>query len=56
MVNYKRGFGLEERTAKFGENVISFCKILKKDEITKSIINQLIRSSTSVGVNYMEAN
>ncbi|PIU10921.1 four helix bundle protein [Candidatus Kuenenbacteria bacterium CG08_land_8_20_14_0_20_37_23] len=49
-------FDLEERTAKFGENIIKFCKTIFKDEITRSIIDQLVRSGTSVGANYMEAN
>ena len=47
---------LEERTAKFGENIIAFCRILDSNAINKPIINQLIRSSTSIGANYMEAN
>ena len=50
------GFDLEERTARFGENVIKFCKTIQIDEITKPLVNQLIRSATSVGANYMEAN
>lgn len=49
-------FNLEERTAVFGEKIISFCMSLKIYEISKPIINQLIRSATSVGANYMEAN
>lgn len=49
-------YDLEERTAKFGENIIDFCKLIKQDIITKPIINQLIRSGTSIGANYMEAN
>jgi len=49
-------YDLEERTAKFGENVISFCKNIKQDTINRPIISQIIRSSTSVGANYMEAN
>lgn len=48
-------FDLEERTAKFGENVIEFCSGLPKDEITKPLINQLVRCGTSVGANYCEA-
>ena len=52
----KATFDLEERTAKFGGDVINFCKSLTQDNINKSIINQLIRSATSVGANYMEAN
>ena len=49
-------YNLEERTAKFGESVILFCKSINQDTINKPIINQLIRSATSVGANYMEAN
>ena len=48
-------YDLEERTAKFGEAVIDFCKKVQKDSINNPIINQLIRSSTSVGDNYCEA-
>ncbi|MEK7080493.1 MAG: four helix bundle protein [Patescibacteria group bacterium] len=50
------GYNLEERTAKFGESVIIFCKNINQDTINKPLINQLIRSATSVGANYMEAN
>lgn len=49
-------YDLEERTAKFGEDIIDLCKSLKEDSISKPIINQLVRSATSVGANYMEAN
>ena len=49
-------YDLEDRTAKFGEQVIRFCKNLQQDSINKSIINQIVRSSTSIGANYMEAN
>jgi len=49
-------YDLEERTAKFGGGVIRFVKVLSKDEIGKPIIIQLVRSATSVGANYMEAN
>ncbi|MEK7067774.1 MAG: four helix bundle protein, partial [Patescibacteria group bacterium] len=41
--------------AKFGEDIIAFAKIIKRDEITKPILNQLIRSGTSIGANYCEA-
>lgn len=46
---------LEERTAKFGENVIKFCRELPRSELTKRIIDQLVGCSTSVGANYCEA-
>lgn len=49
-------FDLEERTAKFGETVIGLCRTIKQDSITKSLIDHLIRSATSIGANYMEAN
>jgi len=48
-------YDLEERTAKFGESIIEFSKKVIITEITKSLINQLIRSATSVGANYCEA-
>ncbi len=48
-------YDLEERTAKFGENIIEFAKELPKNIITIDIIKQLIRAGTSVGANYNEA-
>ncbi|MDD3887939.1 MAG: four helix bundle protein [Patescibacteria group bacterium] len=52
----KQNYNLEERTAKFGESIITYCKIIIQDSITKPIISQLIRSGTSIGANYCEAN
>jgi four helix bundle protein len=49
-------YNLEDRTAKFGEGIIDFCKSINQDAISKPLINQLIRSATSIGANYMEAN
>lgn len=49
-------YDLEDRTAKFGEMIIDFCKSVPENSITKPIINQVVRSGTSVGANYMEAN
>lgn len=49
-------YDLEERTAIFGENIITLCKVLPQNPISKPLINQLVRSSTSIGANYMEAN
>ena len=54
--NINSKYDLEERTAIFGENIIGFCKTLNQNAISKPIIVQLIRSSTSIGANYMEAN
>lgn len=52
----KPKYDLEERTAKFGEDVIRFCKELQQDAISRPLISQLVRSATSVGANYAEAN
>jgi len=49
-------YDLEERTSKLGENVISFAQIIQKNEISRPLISQIIRSATSIGANYMEAN
>ena len=48
-------FDLEERTGIFGENIIEICKSLSKNAINLPLINQIIKSGTSVGANYMEA-
>jgi four helix bundle protein len=50
------GYDLEERTAKFGENIIAFCESLPQNVINKPLIKQLINSGTSIGANYAEAN
>lgn len=54
--NSDESYNLEERTAKLGENIIELCKRVKKDSITNPLITQVIRSGTSVGANYVEAN
>ena len=48
-------FDLEERTARFGEGVIAFAKKVSRNSVTLSLISQLVRSGTSVGANYCEA-
>lgn len=52
----KPNYDLEERTAIFGEQIISFCRAAKKDSIVSPLLTQLVRSATSIGANYMEAN
>ena len=49
-------YDLEERTAVFGERIIKFCKVTPKNAITLPLIGQLVRSGTSIGANYCEAN
>ena len=50
-----RRFDLEERTAKFGEGVVAFAKTVPVTPVTRPLIEQLVRSATSVGANYAEA-
>lgn len=54
--NSKKNYDLEERTAKFGEDIIKFAKKLPITPVTRSLIDQLVRAGTSVGANYCEAN
>lgn len=49
-------YDLEERTAVFGESVLRFCRSVSKDTVTQPLVSQLVRSGTSIGANYMEAN
>ena len=48
-------YDLEDRTAVFGEKIIEFAKSLQRNPINNSLISQVVRSGTSVGANYMEA-
>lgn len=49
-------YDLEERTAVFGEKIIQLCKNNSKSDVAKIINIQLVRSGTSIGANYCEAN
>ncbi len=46
---------LELRTATFAKNVRSFCRKLFKDQLLHEDIKQLLRSSGSIGANYIES-
>jgi four helix bundle protein len=48
-------YDLEERTAAFGEAVIVFAKTLLDSRVMAPLISQFVRSGTSVGANYCEA-
>jgi len=51
----KKIYDLEERTAKLGEDIIQFAKKIPQNSINNPLVNQLIRSGTSIGANYCEA-
>jgi len=53
--NNKTKYDLKERTLKYSREVINFVKQLPNNSINKPLISQLIRSATSIGANYMEA-
>ena len=49
-------YDLEDRTKKFSHSVIDLLRQMPINELNKSVVSQLIRSATSVGANYCEAN
>jgi len=53
--NPKKKYDLKERTAKFGEKVIEFCKKVPRGHVTDPLITQLVKAGTSTGANYCEA-
>ncbi len=53
--NSKR-YDLETRTLQFAKNIRDFVRRLDRSIITQEDVKQLVRSSGSVGANYLEAN
>ena len=47
---------LEERTLEFGKRIIRMCKALPRNTVNFKLIDQCVRSGTSIGANYREAN
>ncbi len=54
--NYKPVYDLEEQTFKFAKDIRIFVKTLPKTIANQEDVRQVIRSSGSVGSNYIEAN
>lgn len=50
-----RKYDLEERTARFGEEILVFARKIPENSVTKPLIPQLVRAGTSIGANYCEA-
>lgn len=46
---------IKERTKKFAIRIIRLCAELRKNKIDFPLINQLLRSGTSIGANVTEA-
>jgi four helix bundle protein len=55
-VENSKQYDLEERTLTFAKEVIEFVGTLPKTMANTEIMKQIIRSSGSVGANYIEAN
>lgn len=49
-------YTLGNRTLNFSRGVLRFVSTVKVTVITRPIIDQLVRSATSIGANYAEAN
>ncbi|HEX8974752.1 MAG TPA: four helix bundle protein [Patescibacteria group bacterium] len=56
MTKTQEKYNLEDRTAKFSEGIIDLVRKTQKDIATSPILSQLVRSGTSIGANYCEAN
>ncbi|MFA6550048.1 MAG: four helix bundle protein [Candidatus Gracilibacteria bacterium] len=48
-------YDLEERLCKFSKSIIEFIKTAKKSQMSENALMQLLRSGTSIGANYCEA-
>ena len=48
-------YDLKDRTLKFSQALVSFCSQIPKSTINNPIISQVVRSGTSIGANYAEA-
>lgn len=57
MQNHNPNFKIEfyNRLIKFSLDIISFCNTARNDKNLWSIVDQLIRSATSIGANIIEA-
>ena len=55
-VKNSKQYDLEERTLRFAKEVIKFVNTLPKTMANIETMKQIIRSSGSVGANYIEAN
>ncbi len=55
-ISNNKQYDLEERTLEYGKRIVRFCKSLSKDKINSRLCDQCLRSGTSIGANYREAN
>lgn len=55
-VSNRKQYDLEKRTLEFAKRVIRLCKRLPNNTVNFKLIDQIVRSSASIGANYCEAN
>ncbi len=55
-ITNNKNYDLEERTLEFSKRIVRLCKELPKNITNNPLISQVIKSSTSIGANYIEAN
>jgi four helix bundle protein len=53
---YVGNYDLEERTLEFSKRILRMIRALPKGDSNRILNNQCLRSATSVGANYREAN
>lgn len=56
MVETKKKYDLENRTLVFSKNIREFVRLLPKTVSNREDVAQIVRSSGSIGANYIEAN
>lgn len=49
-------YTLGDRTLAFSKAALQFCKDIRLTTFSRPLVNQLVRSVTSIGANYAEAN
>lgn len=52
----EKTYDLEERAFQFAKNVVLYCRALPKTQSNIEYGKQVLRSSASIGANYIEAN
>lgn len=56
ITNNKPKYDFEERTLNFAKEIIRLCKKLPNNTVNFKLVDQIIRSGSSIGANYREAN
>ena len=54
-MNLEKPENINQRAFNFAVRVINLCRSIPKDEINRILINQVVRSATSIGANLEEA-